>query len=115
MRAPSKVLLLLLLLAIPACGGQQRAPSGPLPDRTTVRVDNRKFLDVTVYVWNGGQRVRLGLVPGTSTRTFTIPSSLIFGTSTLRFQADPIGASETPVSHEIAVREGDEVGLVIQP
>jgi hypothetical protein len=37
------------------------------------------------------------------------------GITTLRFFADPIGGNRTPVSEEITVQEGDEVGLRIPP
>ena len=110
------------LLTLPACastgGGTadagaeaQRTPQRP----TTVLVDNRGFLDMTIYVVRGGQRIRLGTANGHSSTRFTIPSHLIFGTTTLQFLADPIGGSRTPVSNEIAVGEGEEVQLVINP
>jgi hypothetical protein len=37
------------------------------------------------------------------------------GMATLSFQADPIGSSGAPISEEITVSEGDEVGLRIPP
>ena len=46
---------------------------------------------------------------------FVIPSNLIFGSTPLRFMADPIGRSRTPVSQEITVSPGDEVLLTIPP
>jgi hypothetical protein len=70
---------------------------------------------MTIYAIRSGQRVRLGTVTGNSTSRFTIPSNLIFGATTLRFLADPIGSSRTPVSDEISVQPGDEVELVIPP
>lgn len=112
---PSVALLLILLLALAAAactGGRTRDPAAP-QERTTVRVENRKFLDVNVYVLEGGQRRRLGTVPGISSRVFTIPPSLIFGMATLRFQVDPIGSGHAPISQEITVREGDEIILTV--
>lgn len=82
---------------------------------TTVRVENRSFLDHNVYVLRGSQRIRLGTVTGNRTETFTIPSNLVFGLTALRFMADPIGARRQPVSEEIGVTSGDEVRMVIPP
>ena len=110
--AVKRFALLALFLAV-ACGpGSRRAPGLEEP-RTTVRVDNRNFLDMNVYVLRGSQRIRLGTVPGTSTRVLTIPSYLVFGSTSLRFLADPIGSRQQPISDELVVRPGDEVGMII--
>lgn len=82
---------------------------------TRVRVENQAFLDMTIYVYRGSQRIRLGMANGNSTTRLTIPSSVIFGTTQLRFQADPIGGNRQPVSQEISVSAGDEVILTIPP
>lgn len=109
----------LLLAAAPACRTSKSAEAGGKPTaeraRTTVRVENRSFLDHNVFVLRGGQRIRLGTVTGNSTQVFTIPSNLIFGISSLQFLVDPIGGSRQPISNEIRVGEGDEVQLVIPP
>jgi hypothetical protein len=89
--------------------------SGP-PAKTTVRVENQGFADMTVYVLVGGQRVRLGLATGSSTTNFTIPGYLVGnGIQQLRFIADPVGSNRLPVSDEISVTPGDEVVLTIPP
>lgn len=109
MRAIHTLLALLLLLA--ACAPQ----SGPVPEgpETVLRVDNRSFTQMNIYVLRGSQRIRLGSVPGVSTRSFELPRNLVFGTTALRFLADPLGSSRTPITREIPVREGDELVLTI--
>jgi hypothetical protein len=82
---------------------------------TTIRVDNQSYTDMTIYVVRGGQRVRLGMAGGLKATTLTIPSTLVFGSTPMRFIADPIGAGRGPVSDEITVKAGDEVGLIIPP
>jgi hypothetical protein len=82
---------------------------------TFVEVENRSMLDMTVYVMRGGERRRLGLVNALSTQVLPIPPVLVEGLGVLRFVADPIGASRTPVSEEIVVRHGDTVRLIIPP
>ena len=86
----------------------------PVPP-TRLRVENQAFLDMTIYVFRSSQRIRLGVASGNSTTRMTIPRNLIFGATPLRFQADPIGASRTPISQEITVVPGDEVTLTIPP
>lgn len=38
-----------------------------------VRVENQGFSDMVIYAVDGGQRVRLGLVTGHSTKALPIP------------------------------------------
>jgi len=102
-------------LAVAACGGS-KSKSAPIPQpRTTVRVENQGFADMTIYAIRSGQRVRLGQASGNSTSVFVIPANLIFGATPLRFLADPIGGRGTPISDEITVQPGDEVRLVLPP
>ena len=117
-RVRALALALATLAAVPACRStrtDETAGGRPAAAATTVRVENRSFLDQNVYVLRGGQRVRLGTVNGNSTQVFTIPRNLVFGVTSLSFLVDPIGSSRTPVSNEIPVSEGDQVRLVIPP
>jgi hypothetical protein len=99
--------------ALTACGGaRSQATDQP---QTTLRVENQGFLDMTIYVLVGSQRVRLGIATGNSNTTLRIPSQYVFGATSLRFLADPIGGNRTPVSESITVSPGDEVVLIIPP
>lgn len=82
---------------------------------TTIRVQNQSFLDVNVYVVRSGSRSRLGTVTGNSTAVLTIPRMFVQALTPLRFIADPIGGRRQPISEEITVSPGDEVGLIIPP
>jgi hypothetical protein len=84
---------------------------------TTVQVVNQGFADMTIYVVSdAGQRIRLGLATGNSTQTFTIPRSMVNGGATpIRFLADPIGGTRSPVSDQLTVSPGDNVVLTIPP
>lgn len=107
---------LLSLLVLACAGGSQG--EAPAPDRSpaTIEVENRNFLDMTVYVVNGGVRQRLGVARGNSVATLPIPERLIRGRATpLRFLCDPIGGEGLPVTEEIIVEPGDTVRLLIPP
>jgi hypothetical protein len=108
---------LLLLLAAVSCSSVQTAedPSKPPPPRTTVEVRNQKFIDFNMYVLNGTTRIRLGIVPGMTTRTFTIPPHLIPVHGPLRFQAHTIGSDDIQTSdEELMVHQGDALSLTLQ-
>jgi hypothetical protein len=82
---------------------------------TVLRVENQAFLDMTIYVYRNSTRIRLGQARGNTVTKLTIPTSLMFGSTPLRFQADPIGGTRAPISQEILVSPGDEVTLTIPP
>ena len=115
MRALSRSLFpLLVVLALASCA-RRGAANAPMEPTTLVRVENQSFSDMTIYVIEGSQRIRLGIATGSQTTTFTIPKYLMHGPRSLRFLADPIGATRTPVSDEITVIPGDQVTLTIPP
>ena len=117
-RAHTRFVLAGVLTALLAAAGCRSTGTGaPAVERSEafVRVENRSMLDMTIYVLRGGERRRLGLVNALSTQVLPIPSVLIDGSGVLRFLADPIGGSRTPVSEEIFVRDGDVVQLIIPP
>jgi hypothetical protein len=116
----SKLLTLILALGVSvgaaSCARSHSNAATPRNAPTTLRVENQGFLDMNVYVVaQGGARNRLGTATGNATSHFTIPSSLIFGPTQLRFVADPIGGQRTSVSESILVSAGDEITLTIPP
>ncbi len=117
-RVRRTALMVLLSVAPLAAGCYKQQASDPNAEpaaATRVRVQNQAFLDMTIYVYHGAQRIRLGVANGNSTTRFTVPSNLLFGATPLRFQADPIGSNRQSISEEITVSPGDEVTLMIPP
>jgi hypothetical protein len=116
MRRAALVALMGGLALAGACMGntQEEQAAEPVPP-TYVRVENRAYLDMNVYVYRSAQRTRLGTTTGNSTARYIIPTSMLFGPTPLRFQADPIGGNRQPVSEEVTVSPGDEVVLLIPP
>jgi hypothetical protein len=110
----NRSIVLAFFLSLLACSSV--APgSGGQNEPTAVRVDNQGFTDMTVYALRSSQRIRLGLVPGLTVRTFDVPPGLVSGLTTLRFVADPIGSTRPSVSEEITVAPGDTVMMMIPP
>jgi hypothetical protein len=102
-------------LMIGACAPavQQSAGNHSNP-QATVAVRNDNWLDITVYLVRGVQRVRLGSVTSMSNAEFRIPQQYVLGVSDVTFQADPIGSRETYVSPPIQVYDGARVQLKIE-
>lgn len=104
-----------MLIASAACGSRQNELQTGGQAATTVQVENQAFQDMTIYVLDGTRRIRLGSVPGVSTRIFRIPDRLIFGISRLQFEVDPLASNRTAMSQHIPVSEGEQLRLVIPP
>ncbi|MDB4880054.1 MAG: hypothetical protein JWL60_1500 [Gemmatimonadetes bacterium] len=113
------VTMALVLAATAGCFQQRAEPDPNIAAEpvapTRLRVENQAFLDMTIYVYRGSQRIRLGQASGNSVTRMTIPANLIFGSTPLRFQADPIGGQRAPITQEISVSAGDEVVLTLPP
>lgn len=105
---------LLLAAVFAACTPVKTAPGTGQP-QTTIKVDNRAYLDMTIYVMRGAERVRLGQATGASTSTFVIPPDVVQSATPLRFVADPVGSSRAEISEQINVRPGDQVLMEIPP
>jgi hypothetical protein len=117
MRYLKRSLFIMFTLTAGACAssGSNAAAEERRQETATVVVDNRALLDMTIYALRGAQRVRLGTAAGLSKTKLNIPASLVYGATSLRFIADPIGGNRSPVSEEIAIQAGDEIGLTIPP
>lgn len=98
-----------------ACAGHSQDTNPAPTESAMVQVQNQGFTDMVVYAVSGGQRIRLGLATGHSTKSFTIPRHLVRGAGPIRFLADPIGGNRSPVSEEMTVQPGDIVTLTIPP
>lgn len=108
-------LLLAVCLGTTSCASSGTNAAAAQEEPTTVVVDNQSMMDMNIYVWRSAQRLRLGTATAVSKTRFKIPTGIIHGMTTVRFQADPIGATRAPISEEITLNEGDEVGLRIPP
>jgi len=90
--------------------------SGGRPsDKTTVVVDNQNLNEMTIYAYQGTQRLRLGRVRGSATTELKIPTSIVSGLVQMRFYAEPMvtGGQRSYISEMIPVQPGDQVDFLI--
>jgi len=106
--------LLLFTLAAGPCHRGAVRPISPQAE-VAVSVDNQNFLDMNVFLIRGGQRIRLGMVPGLSSRILMVRPELVGYGTELRFELHPIGGRSNPISETITVRPGDVIELRIPP
>ena len=84
-------------------------------DRTTVRVDNQNLNEMTIYAYQGTQRMRLGRAKSSGVTEMRIPSSMVSGVVQMRFYAQPMvtGGQRAYLSETIPVQPGDQVDFLI--
>jgi len=110
------------VLLVGACSTRQAPETvvdlnadGPVSDETRVRVENQNLADMTIYVYRGSQRMRLGRARGNGTTDLVIPKSMVSGVTELRFQAEPMGNQRGIISQPLPVTPGDLVDFLIPP
>jgi hypothetical protein len=84
-------------------------------DKTMVLVDNQNLNEMTIYAYQGTQRMRLGRARATATTALQIPSSIVSGVVQMRFYAEPMvtGGQRAYISEMIPVQPGDQVDFLI--
>jgi hypothetical protein len=92
-------------------GGGGEASNG----KTRLRVENQNLADMTIYVYRGSQRMRLGRASGNSATTLEIPATMVSGLTELRFAAEPLGNQRGILSQPIPVQPGDLVDFIVPP
>jgi len=113
-RAPFFALLCVIVLTA-ACA-LPRARQTSSEDEAHVRVQNRGWVDMTVYVVEGGTvRRRLGVAPATGSTTFLLPPEMVGSGRDLQFHLDPVGARGNSTTRRIFVGPGETVVLLVEP
>src|SRR6266571_2989384 len=96
-------------------GSGAAAPPNPLAE-VAITVENQNFLDMDVFiVRSGGDRVRIGMVPGLSSRILMVRPDVVGYGSEVRFEVHPIGGRGNPISETMTVHPGDVIHLTIPP
>ena len=113
-RAAFLTLTVAALVAVPAAAAQTASEErsetpAAVSERTTVRVVNDNWHDITVYAFRAGYRRRLGTVTSFTSSVFTLPPNFLIPSDELRLIADPIGRRGAFVSEPLLVNPGDVV------
>jgi len=110
----SVVALLLAVLVTAGCWSRAGSQATAQP-RTTLSVENQSTYDMTMYVYRGAARVRLGIARSNTTTVLDIPPDVVGFGAQLRFVGDPLAGRTQPVSEEFNVSPGSAVRLRIPP
>jgi hypothetical protein len=106
-RHTARPLGILLIAMLSACG-----PLGTASEPyATVVIENDSAMNVNIHAVRHGSRIRIGMVPGVSSRDFPIRSDMLGPAGELRLLIDPIGSPRTYPAVPINVNRGDTIEL----
>ena len=88
--------------------------TGLEPKYIGLSVKNDNWLDVAVYVIQGGSRFRIGNAAGNSTASLRIPTNLVVA-GAVQLMADPVGFDDTYVTDVMLVGSDQRVQLMVAP
>jgi hypothetical protein len=107
-----------------ACGGRRSATAEPAPrpysatgadtgtsgrSAVAIEIDNRNYSDMTIYLIDGGVRVRVGSAPGLSKTSLSLPRGWHAAGGRVRLLADPVGSSAAIRTPTLIVGSGQSV------
>jgi hypothetical protein len=79
-----------------------------------VEVENHNWSDIVIYVMNGNQSRRLGMVAGLSTIHFVFPYRSLATGGTVQLKAYPIGGPGPFTSENLLVQPGQWVKWTLE-
>ena len=98
-----------------ACTSARNAESSSVGAATVLQVDNQGLADMNVYIYNAGQRIRVGFAGGLRKTDIALPRTVVGGAGDVQFLLDPVGSSRASVTKRIYVEPGDTVSMIIPP
>lgn len=117
-----ETVLVFLLIAAPACfvfnrghNAETQSATADVPEgEVALNVTNHNYLDVVVYVLHDGQRTRVGMVSGSSSTVFFLPTRLLGQGREIRLIGDAIGNDAYAVTDVLIVQRGQYIEWTLE-
>jgi hypothetical protein len=108
----------LSLSVVPSCVLLSSRRSGsdipPASSEISLEVENHNWSDIVIYVMNGNQSRRLGMVAGLSSIAFVFPYRSLATGGNVRLKAYPIGGPGPFTSENLLVQPGQGVKWTLE-
>jgi hypothetical protein len=79
-----------------------------------LEVENHNWRDVVIYLMNGNQSQRLGMVSGVSTRNFVFAYRQIATGGKVRLRAQPVGGQGSFTSEDVVIQVGQGIKWTLE-
>ena len=106
----------LCFAAASACASARHSEETPSPgnSETMLEVENHNWRDVVIYLMNGNQSQRLGMVGGVSTKNFVFPYRQIATGGKVRLRAHPVGGLPSFTSEDVVIQSGQSLKWTLE-
>jgi hypothetical protein len=113
--APSRRVLTLALIAVVsvACGGRHREQTEPIAD-IPLKVTNRNWVDIVIYVVHDGQRTRIGTVTSATAHEFVLPARLLGQAHELALIGEAIGSRGIARTETLIIHPGQYIEWTLE-
>jgi hypothetical protein len=112
------VLSVFLGSLLPACGLLSTRHSDSTSSHSTseivVEVESHHWSDIVIYLMNGNQSERLGMVSGLSSKQFVFPFRKLTSGGTARLRAYAVGGAGSITSEDLLVQPGQWIKWTLE-
>ena len=110
------VLALVGILSLgPGCGHvSSRSNDSSLDSEILVEVENHHWSDIVIYLMEGSQSQRLGLVGGSDSKRFVFPYRKLTTGGRVQLRAYAVGGSGSTTSDDLRVQPGQGVKWILE-
>lgn len=104
--------------AVPACGlfsaRQAEKSLSPAGSEIMLEVKSHHWNDIVIYLMNGSQSRRVGMVAGVSTARFVFPYRQLVSGGRARLRAYAVGGGGSITSEDLLVQQGQWIKLTLE-
>jgi hypothetical protein len=106
----------LYLSGLSACGlfSSRQTPPSDWNAEVPVEVESHHSSDIVIYLMNGSQSQRLGMVPAVSTMSFFLPYRQLATGGKVRLRAYPVGGRGSFTSEDVLLQPGQGVKWTLE-
>jgi hypothetical protein len=91
-----------------------RSNDSSLESEILVEIENHHWSDIIVYLIDGSQLQRLGMVPGLDTAHLTFPYRRLTAGGNVRLRAYAVGGSGSVTSDDLRIQPGQGVKWILE-
>jgi hypothetical protein len=106
------------LASAPACGllssRQSDSPESTSNAEIPLEVESHHWNDIVIYLMDGNQSQRLGMVAGLSTKNFVFPYRRLTSGGKLRLRAYPVGGQGSFTSEDLLIQPGQWIKWTLE-
>lgn len=113
MTLSGRALILGVAMVSLACSNRHRTEAEPVSD-IPLKVTNRNWLDIVVYVVHGGERTRIGMVTSASAQEFLLPARLLGQAHELSLIGEAIGSNDVARTETLVIHSGQYIEWTLE-